>query len=137
MKIGNWEVTESAIEWKGTGRNKFVIDNRNLTEKIGTEGEDDDDEEVILYKWIILATEKEWLTEDDLYDLNFAFVFAAAQTKAAFDYQVFDETLSFQYSQLEVEDEDEDSDEDEGDDDDDNGTPKGGRLTTLDPLRNS
>src|SRR6478735_4740816 len=103
MKIGNWEVNESNIEWRGSGRNKFVIEKKSLTEKIET-----DDDNLSLYKWIVLATDEEWLTEDDLYDLNFAFVYAAGEAKSGFDYQVFDETLSYQYSQLEDEDDNDD-----------------------------
>ena len=125
MKIGNWEVNESNIEWRGSGRNKFVIEKKSLTEKIET-----DDDNLSLYKWIVLATDEEWLTEDDLYDLNFAFVYAAGEVKTGFDYQVFDETLSYQYSQ--VEDEDDNDDEDDDDDKDDDGdAPKGGKLAEL------
>ena len=125
MKIGNWEVNDSNIEWKGSGRNKFVIEKKSLTERIET-----DDDNLSLYKWIVLATDEEWLTEDDLYDLNFAFVYAAAEAKAGFDYQVFDETLSYQYSQLE-EDDDEDDEDDEDDKGDDDDAPKGGKLAEL------
>jgi len=98
MKFGNWEVTKNSIEWKGSGLNRFVIDIETLTDQIET-----DDEEQSLYKWIVLATEEDWLTEDDLYDLNFAFVYAAAASKGNFNYEMFDETLSYQYSELEEE----------------------------------
>ena len=102
MKIGNWAVTEAGIEWKRSGLNRFFIEQETLTEIVETE-----DDDTTLYKWILLATEEDWLTEDDLYDLNFAFVYAAAQSGVDFDYEIFDESLSYQYDQLE-EDEDED-----------------------------
>ena len=101
MKIGNWLVTAAGIEWKGAGLNRFMIDQETLTEVVETE---DDDTNV--YKWILLATEEDWLTEDDLYDLNFAFVYAVAKSGADFDYEIFDESLSYQYDQLEDDDED-------------------------------
>ena len=126
MKIGNWEVNDSNIEWRGNGRNRFVIDKKTLTEKIET-----DDDNLSLYKWIVLATDEEWLTEDDLYDLNFAFVYAAAEVKAGFDYQVFDETLSYQYSQLEEEDDDDDDEDDDDDKNDDDKGPTRGKLAEL------
>ena len=132
MKIGNWEVTASAIEWKGSGPNKFMIEKKNLLEQIES---DDDDESLILYKWIVVATGEEWLTEDDLYDLNFAFVFAAAEAKSAFDYQVFDQTLSFQYSQLEEEDGEDDDEEEDDDDGEDGDFPGGGKLASLEQQR--
>jgi hypothetical protein len=128
MKIGNWEVTASAIEWKGSGRNQFVIEKKNLAQKI-----ESDNVNLSLYKWIVLATEEEWLTEDDLYDLNFAFVYAAGESKTEFDYQVFDETLSYQYSQLE-EDED-DEEDDDGEDEDGDDSPKGGSMADLEQER--
>ncbi|RYG05669.1 MAG: hypothetical protein EOO02_03075 [Chitinophagaceae bacterium] len=100
MKIGNWLITNESIEWKGTGKNTFVIPIKEITEKIET-----DDDKLSFYKWIMLATDEEWLGDDELYDLNFAFVYAVAKSGAEFDYQVFDETLSYQYSQLDDEDE--------------------------------
>jgi hypothetical protein len=126
MKIGNWEVNDSKIEWRGSGRNSFVIEKKSLTEKIKT-----DDDNLSLYKWIVLATNEEWLTEDDLYDLNFAFVYAAAEIKAGFDYQMFDETLSYQYSQLEEEDDEDDEDDDDDKDEGDGDLPTGGKLADL------
>jgi hypothetical protein len=104
MKIGNWEVTDKGIEWKGDGLNRFVIDKQTITETVEA-----DDRNAMFYKWILLATEEDWLAEDDLYDLNFAFVYATAANGADFNYEIFDETLSYQYSQL----------DDEGDEDDD------------------
>ena len=53
------------------------------------------------YNWILLATEEEWLTQDDLYDLNFAFVYAAALWGHEFSYETFDATLEEQYDQFE------------------------------------
>ncbi|MET0244589.1 MAG: hypothetical protein ABW174_14015 [Flavitalea sp.] len=100
MKIGNWLITNDSIEWKGTGTNSFVIPLKEITEKIET-----DDDKLFFYKWIIAATDEDWLGDDELYDLNFAFVYAAAKSGAEFDYQIFDETLSYQYSQLDDEDE--------------------------------
>jgi hypothetical protein len=52
-----------------------------------------------------LATGEDWLTDDDLYDLNFAFAFAAGRSGQPFDYHVFDRTLEYQYNLLDEEDE--------------------------------
>lgn len=92
MKFGNWLVSDAGIEWRGQGRNRFVVTPQQLLET-----EDD------MYKWILLATEEDWLTEDDLYDFNFAFVYAAAKSGKNFDYDIFDETLSEQYDALDEE----------------------------------
>ena len=102
MKFGNWLVKEESIEWEGEGDgSQFVIAKDSLTEiRYDKKGS-------FFYNWILLATEEEWLTQDDLYDLNFAFVYAAALWGQEFSYETFDATLEEQYDQFE-EEEDED-----------------------------
>lgn len=60
-----------------------------------------------LYKWILLATGEEWLTHDDLYDLNFAFVYVAGTLQQQFDYALFDKTVEYQFDMLDEEEENE------------------------------
>ena len=98
MKFGNWRITENTIEWSGEGLHRFVIEIQKLTETTTVKPLNDN-----LYKWIVLALNEEWLTDDDLYDLNFAFVFAAGTSGQPFDYQVFDRTLEYQYNMLDDE----------------------------------
>jgi hypothetical protein len=102
MQFGNWVITEDSIEWKGEDSGDvFVIPREDLTairyDKRGS----------FFYNWILVATEESWLTQDDLYDLNFAFVYAAALWGLEFNYETFDATLEEQYDQFE-EEEDED-----------------------------
>lgn len=102
MNFGNWVILEQSIEWRGEEQlNFFVIPKDDLTairyDKRGS----------FFYNWILLATEEDWLTQDDLYDLNFAFVYAAALWGHEFSYETFDATLEEQYDQFE-EEEDED-----------------------------
>ncbi|GAA4735752.1 hypothetical protein [Flavisolibacter ginsenosidimutans] len=101
MQFGNWTITENGIEWTGDDLNRFVIPKEELTairyDKRGS----------FFYDWILKATEEDWLAQDDLYDLNFAFVFAAAQWAHEFSYETFDATLEEQYEQFD-EEEDED-----------------------------
>lgn len=101
MHFGNWLVKEQAIEWQGDGLQPFVIPRESLTSlRYDKKG-------VFFYDWILLATAEEWLTQDDLYDLNFAFVYAAATWGQEFSYDTFDATLEEQYEQFD-EEEDED-----------------------------
>jgi len=100
MKFGNWNITETTIEWSGEGLNRFVIEIQRLTEIITTTPTNYN-----LYKWIIFALDEDWMTDDDLYDLNFAFVFAAGASGQSFDYQIFDRTLEYQYNMLDDEEE--------------------------------
>ncbi len=52
-----------------------------------------------------MATNEGWLTQNDLYDLSFAFVYAVAQFKLDFNYEIFDATLADQFEQFDEEDE--------------------------------
>ncbi|MDB5203718.1 MAG: hypothetical protein JWQ27_3127 [Ferruginibacter sp.] len=107
MKFNNWKLTDSTIEWAGGKPSAFSIPTAQLldTEKVA-------DNDGPLYKWILLATAEDWLDDDELYDLNFAFVYAAGAAGLKIDYQVFDATLDYQFEIL-------DDGEDEDDDDDD------------------
>lgn len=105
MKFGNWKVTQEGIVWNGPGYNQFVIPGAELlAERPGILSTP------TTYEWIMRATDENWLTEDDLYDLNYAFVYAAARFGLSFSYETFDNTLEEQYERFEDED-DEDDDE--------------------------
>ena len=101
MQFGNWIVTEESIEWSNDDLNRFFVPKDDSTairyDKKGS----------FFYDWILKATEEDWLTQDDLYDLNFAFVYAVAKWGLEFSYDTFDATLEEQYEQFD-EEEDED-----------------------------
>ena len=99
MKFGNWLVTENAISWDGKTLQRFEIPCSELHATSANEKG-----EGVFYKWILLATDEEWLTENDLYDLNFAFVYAAGKLGKVFNYEVFDGTLEYQYEIFDSED---------------------------------
>ena len=100
MEIGNWIVDNEEIRWHGDNISHFAIPIQALNETtIGPKGE-------LHYSGILLATEEDWLTEDDLIDLNYAFVYALAKHGLDFDYNIFDDTLAEQYEQLDEEDDD-------------------------------
>ena len=98
MKFGNWKITGTTIEYTGTELNRFVIERESMFETIQVEETNEP-----LYKWIVLATREEWLNEDELYDLNFAFTFAAGASPENFDYDLLDKTLDYQFDTLEEE----------------------------------
>jgi len=103
MKFGNWKVTQEGIEWDGPGNHAFMIPATELVaERPGILSTP------TTYEWIMRATDMHWLEEDDLYDLNYAFVYAAARFGLNFSYETFDDTLEEQYERFE---EDEDDDE--------------------------
>jgi len=98
MQFGNWLVTDSTIEWNGSGLNRFIIpmNELNATRQI--------DSDTTYYNWILLATDEDWLTQNDLYDLNYAFVYAIARAGLNFNYEIFDATLEEQFDQFDIED---------------------------------
>jgi hypothetical protein len=104
MVFGNWKVTEEGIEWAAAGEEEFRLHKDDMLSTQRTPLG------ITLYEYILLATNEEWLSENDLFDFNFAFVYAAAKFGLEFDYQVFDATLAEQYEQFEEEDDEEDGD---------------------------
>jgi len=100
MDFGNWKVTQNSITWKGKGMQPFEIheDKLTATRKTNTD-------EIRIYESIVLATNEDWLTENDLFDLNFAFVYAVAKFGLHFNYDIFDATLAYQFEIFEAEDE--------------------------------
>lgn len=101
MQFGNWIVTSNGIRWSGDAAEQFEIPARGLNAtRPGQTGD------FQLYDWIVKATELDWLTENDLYDLNFAFVYAIAKFNLPFNYDFFDATLAYQFEIFEAEDED-------------------------------
>ena len=101
MKFGNWTVNDSGIEWQGKSLNRFQIPADALLDLVDDQSESDG-----MYQWIIRATGEDWLTDDDLYDLNFAFVYMAGVKNLPLDYQLFDHTVGYQFDLLEEEDDD-------------------------------
>ena len=99
MQFGNWQVTDSNIEWKGGGLSRFVMP---LSELNATR--QDSGDSPIIYDWILLATEEDWLTQNDLFDLNYAFVYGIAKAGLDFNYEIFDQTLEEQFDQFDMED---------------------------------
>ena len=99
MQFGNWTVTDTNIDWNGDGGNKFSIPGSDihLLSRDETNG-------AVFYEWILEATQQEWLSQNDLFDLNYAFVYAFAKSGEAFNYEVFDATLEEQFDQFDMED---------------------------------
>ena len=98
MEFGNWKVTQNGISWNGQALQRFEIPAEKLS-AIRQSNADDNN----LYEWILLATDEDWLTENDLVDLNFAFVYAVGKFGLDFNYEVFDATLDYQFELFEDE----------------------------------
>ncbi|RYY55959.1 MAG: hypothetical protein EOO09_08385 [Chitinophagaceae bacterium] len=102
MKIfGSWLVTEKGIDWNDAGgKNKFSIPVQELTAIEQEEGDDP------MYKWLVLAIDEDWIDPEDLYDLNYAFVYACGKLDIDFNYETLETTLDYQFDSMNIDDND-------------------------------
>lgn len=67
--IGNWEVSDQGVAWKGEPGIQYFIETDRLTEA-GPESRSK------MYDWLVHMVEKTWLAEADIYALNTAIIYA-------------------------------------------------------------
>lgn len=103
FKIGNWEINQSGIEWKGEAGRELIIDRDRITESGFGEREN-------TYDWLIHLTEKSWLTRSDIYALNSAFIYAISVFELDLNSNSFVKTFIEQEKELQF---GEESDDDE------------------------
>jgi hypothetical protein len=103
FKIGNWEINQSGIEWKGETGRELIIDRDRITESGFGEREN-------TYDWLIHLTEKSWLTRIDIYALNSAFIYAISVFELDLNSNSFVKTFIEQEKELQF---GEESDDDE------------------------
>lgn len=99
MQFGNWNISENGITYNGGGSVGFTVPKEQLSRTT------EDAEQPAMYHWVLQVTDHEGLDHDDIYDFNYAFVFAVAKYGIDFDYGIFDETLAEQYERFDFEDE--------------------------------
>lgn len=88
FKIGNWLITDESIDWKGQPDNDYYIQIDRLLEL------DFGDDKI--FHWLTHMAEKTWLTREDIYALNTAFIYAIEYFKIKYDTGSFIETLKYQ-----------------------------------------
>lgn len=92
-QIGKWLVTEHGIEW--TGINDYFIEKERLLEA----GPAD---RINMYDWLVHLPEKSWLSVEDIYALNTAFIFALDYFGFNFNSRSFVTTLIEQEQHLDL-----------------------------------
>ena len=103
FKIGNWEINQHGIEWKGETGRELLIESDRITETgFGNRKN--------TYDWLIHLTEKNWLTRTDIYALNSAFIYAIYSFQLDINSNSFVKTFKEQEKELKFR---EDNDEDE------------------------
>jgi hypothetical protein len=101
MQFGNWTLNDGGITYNGGGTISLTIPKNELT-KTTAEGE-----KPAMYHWVLQVSEHPGLDHDDIYDFNYAFVYAIAKFGVDFDYGIFDETLAEQFELFGFEDDEE------------------------------
>ncbi len=104
FKIGNWEINQNGIEWKGKTGRELIIDKDRITET-GVGAREN------TYDWLIHLTEKNWLTRNDIYALNSAFIYAISVFGLDLNSNSFVKTFIEQEKELKFAEEDDDDDE--------------------------
>ncbi len=95
MKIGNWEVSDKGINWIGTKTNAMG------TITLASLKDGGNAERTEMYDWLIHLCEKSWITDEDIYALNTAFIYAIEKYKLGFsDKLSFVKTFTEQQRQL-------------------------------------
>lgn len=93
LKIGNWLITGEGIRWAGTAKIDYIIPRDRILEA-GTGDRSN------MYDWLVHMVDKTWLTEEDIYTLNTAFVFAIAHYGLDFTTCSFADTLVEQQREI-------------------------------------
>lgn len=101
MQFGNWNLSDEGLTYNGGGTANFTVPKDQLA-RTTEEGE-----KPAMYHWVLQVTEHPGLDHDDIYDFNYAFVFAVAKFNIDFDYGIFDETLAEQFELFGFEDDEE------------------------------
>lgn len=101
MQFGNWNLTDQGLTYSGGNTINLTIPADQLT-RLTEEGE-----KPAMYHWVLQVSEYPGLDHDDIYDFNYAFVYAIAKTGQNFDYGIFDETLAEQFELFGFEDDEE------------------------------
>lgn len=101
QKIGNWLITEEGIKWDGTPKRNYPLIPKDRLIEVGT------DERKTMYDWLVHMQGKDWITKEDLYALNTAFVFALEYFKIGFPSNIsFVDTFKEQQKVIKEEKED-------------------------------
>jgi hypothetical protein len=66
-RIGNWEINNEGIFWKGEGYEYTIIKNTLLDARPSSPR---------LFDWHLHLAEKTWVTANDMHDFNQAFLYA-------------------------------------------------------------
>ena len=97
--FGSWQVSDKGIEWvDATTQNKFSIPVKEIAAIHEEEGEEP------MYKWLVAPLDEEWISVEDLYDLNYAFVYACGKLNVDFSYDIFETTLDYQFDSMDMDD---------------------------------
>lgn len=91
IKIGNWQVISDGIEF--TGDNEYFIPKESLLERGSGERKN-------MYDFLVHLPTKSWLSVEDIYTLNTAYIYAINYFRLDLNKLSFVETMILQQKQL-------------------------------------
>jgi len=95
IKVGNWTITDEGIVWTGEPYVKYHILKERMNEPFDNTN---------IYDWLVHMVEKPWITRNDIYALNTAFIFALEYYGIGFtEDRSLVETLTVQNRRLKME----------------------------------
>lgn len=94
FKIGNWTIKEDGIHWNDVD-NEYFIPKQNLSES-GTGDRQN------AYDWLVHLSTKAWVSTEDIYTLNSAFIYAMELYNLNFFQNSFMETFKLQQKEIEL-----------------------------------
>jgi hypothetical protein len=91
--IGNWEISNQGIKWKGTPLQLFSISIEEIRNTGFGEREN-------MYDWLIHVMSRNWITREDVYALNSAYIFVFHHFNIKIDAEIFARTIKYQEQQF-------------------------------------
>lgn len=94
FKIGNWIIKDDGIHWNETGNDYFIPKGRLQETGAGMRKN--------MYDWLVHLPTKTWLSTEDIYAFNSAFIYAIELYGLNFSQNSFMETFKQQQKEIEL-----------------------------------
>lgn len=87
--FGHWIVDNNSITWDNHNHGRYTIESQRLLEETRRGA-------ITVYDWLVHIPAKNWMTREDVLDLNKAFLYLAKLTNQEIDMQKFQRSIEYQ-----------------------------------------